>query len=303
MNPERKDFFLLHFIVLLWGFTAILGVLITIDSVSLVFWRTLLSSIGLFVFMKWKKIPFTAPRREIWKMLGTGVIMAGHWILFFASAKVSTASICLAGMATTSLWTSITEPLMTGRKIKPFEVALGMVVIFGLYLIFRFEFNHILGLSLALGSAFLAAIFTVLNSKFTKRHHHYAINFHEMTGAVLASAIMLPIFPLLVPENQTGFFPAPSDWLWLLILAWVCTVYAYSVSIELMKRISAFFLNLTVNLEPVYGIILAVLIFGEKETMSLEFYLGTLVILGAVLAYPIINKLSRSRYQPSRTLS
>jgi len=302
MNPERKDFFLLHFIVLLWGFTAILGVLISIDAVTLVFWRTFLTVIGLGAYMKWRGVSFAVPRRPWWIMMGTGVLMAGHWILFFASAKVSTASICLAGMATTSLWTSITEPLMTGRKVKWFEVALGLVVIGGLYLIFRFEFNHMLGLSLALGSAFLAAVFTVINSKLTKSHNHFLINFHEMNGALLTAALCLPLFPLLFGDTATGFWPNAKDWFWLLLLAWVCTVYAYSVSIELMKRISAFFLNLTVNLEPVYGILLAVLIFGEEETMSLEFYLGTLIILSAVLAYPVINRLMRKRYQPSRTL-
>lgn len=302
MNPDKKDFLLLHFIVLLWGFTAILGVLISIDSVSLVFWRTLLASIGLLFFLKWKKIPIGIDLRQLAVMLGTGCLMSGHWILFFASAKISTASICLAGMATTSLWTSITEPLMTGRKIKLFEVGLGLVVIFGLYLIFRFEFNHVLGLSLALGSALLAAIFTVINGKLTKRHNHFVINFHEMNGAFIFTALMIPIWPLLVTEEATGFWPEMTDWLWLIILAWVCTVYAYSVSIELMKRISAFFLNLTVNLEPVYGILLAFVIFGEKETMSPEFYLGTFVILLAVLAYPVISRLAK-RYEMGREKS
>jgi drug/metabolite transporter (DMT)-like permease len=296
MTADRKDFFMLHLIVLLWGFTAILGVLISIPSVEIVFHRTLLAALGLGIILLFRKHSFSIGRIEIVKMLATGLLIAAHWILFFGAAKVSTASICLAGMATTSLWTSIIEPIMTNRKIKFFEVALGLVVIFGLYIIFRFEFDHVLGLSMALGSALLAAVFTVINGKFTKRHHPYMINFYEMVGAFLGTVLFLPFYSMYMTDGiGLQLTPTGMDFIYILILALLCTVFAYSVSIELMKRISAFFLNLTVNLEPVYGIILAVIVFGEKEKMSEQFYIGTLVILLSVLSYPILNRLLQRR--------
>jgi drug/metabolite transporter (DMT)-like permease len=296
MRPSPRDYFLLHFIVLLWGFTAILGLLISIPAVELVFYRTLLAAIALLVLLLWRKRNFNVGSREAIKMLATGIIMAAHWILFFESARVSTASVCLAGMATTSLWTSLIEPALTGRKVKAFEVALGLMVIVGLYIIFRFEFNHAYGLFLALCSALLAALFSVINSKLTKRHHAYMINFYEMTGAFLSVLIFLPFYKLVIlGGGNLNLSPEPMDWLWIGILSIVCTVFAYSVSIELMKRISAFFLNLTVNLEPVYGIILAVLIFGDKEKMTPGFYWGTLIILISVLSYPMFMKLFRRK--------
>ena len=162
--PNFKDYLQLHFIVLIWGFTAILGLLIEIPSVELVFYRTLSASLILFGLLYFQKHSYQVTRKEIFIILGTGMLIAAHWILFFASAKVSTASVCLAGMTTATLWTSLVEPLFHRRKIKTFEIVLGLIIIFGLYIIFRFEFNHVLGLSMAVASAFLAALFSVINS-------------------------------------------------------------------------------------------------------------------------------------------
>jgi drug/metabolite transporter (DMT)-like permease len=164
------------------------------------------------------------------------------------------------------------------------------MVILGLYIIFRFEFEHAWGLTLAIISALLVALFTVLNAKWTHYNDHYAITFYEMIGATIG---VLVIFPWYSQWQASGLqlVPTSLDWLYLLVLSLVCTVYAYSVSVELMKRMTAFAVNLTVNLEPVYGIILAVVIFGEKEKMTTGFYWGTIVILLAVLAYPMINRL------------
>ncbi|MGK7393025.1 MAG: DMT family transporter [Candidatus Cyclobacteriaceae bacterium M3_2C_046] len=293
---EQKDFFHLHFLVFLWGFTAILGLLITIPAVEIVFYRTLLAFLGLAILLKFNHLSFRLPFSAILKIFATGLIIAAHWILFFAAARVATASVCLAGLATTSFWTSILEPLMTNRKIKWYELSLGLLVIVGLYIIFRFEFNHALGLVMALGSALLAALFTVINGKFIRRFHHHTITFYEMIGAFTATALFLPVYKrLLTPDGIINLTPTGMDWFYLAILAFVCTVYAYSASVELMQRISAFAINLTVNLEPVYGIILAVIIFGEKEKMDPGFYLGTFIILLAVLSYPVINRINRRR--------
>jgi drug/metabolite transporter (DMT)-like permease len=294
-----SDYLKLHFIVWIWGFTAILGLLISIPAVEIVFFRTLIAFGTLGIILLLRKTNFKVGKREIFKILGTGFIIAAHWILFFAAARVSTASVCLAGIATCSLWTSFLEPIMNRTKIKNFEVFLGLTVLGGLYVIFRFEFNHALGLGMAILSALLASIFSVINGKLTKKHNPYMITFYEMLGAWLGTLIFLPFYSYYFTNGAgINLIPVGMDWIWLAILGIVCTVYAFSVSVEIMKRISAFIVNLTVNLEPVYGIILAVLVIGEKEKMQPEFYMGTLIILLSVLAYPFLNKMHKKKAQP-----
>jgi drug/metabolite transporter (DMT)-like permease len=296
MTATYRDYLLLHFIIILWGFTAILGLLIKIPPVELVFFRTLLAMFGLGVIIWLYRIRFLIGRRNILKLLGTGILISGHWILFFGSARISTASVCLAGIATTSFWTSILEPLSKGQRIQLLEVFFGSLVILGLYLIFHFEIDHAAGLMLALGSALLASAFTVINSHLTHSQNQYVISFYEMMGAFIATALFLPFYATaLAGDGGLQLSPSGMDWLYLSILAFVCTVYPFSVSIELMKRISAFLVNLSVNMEPVYGIILAVLIFGEKEKMNAGFYMGTIVILLSVILYPVFRRILNRR--------
>lgn len=295
--PEFKDYLHLHFLVLIWGFTAILGLLISIPPVEVVFYRTLIASLGLAALMTARNISFRVDKTEIAKLLLTGLLIAGHWILFFTSARISTASVCLAGMATTSFWTSFLEPIVLKNKIKWYEVFLGGIVIFGLYIIFHFEFNHALGLALALISALLAALFTVINVRFAKIHHHQTVTFYEMIGACMSIVVFFPFYKNSFAANkELNLELSLTDFYYVFLLAIVCTVYAYAASIELMKKISAFSVNLTVNLEPVYGIVLAVLIFGEKEKMQTEFYIGAGIILLSVLAHPFLNKLYHRKY-------
>ena len=293
---QFKHYLLLHFVVLIWGFTAVLGLLISIPPVEVVFYRTLIASVALAVVLLTGKKPWVLPRTRVLAILGTGTLIATHWILFFAAARVANASVCLAGMATCSLWTSLFEPWMTGRKIRAYEVGLGLLVIVGLYVIFRFEFDHALGLAMAVASAMLGAVFTVLNARFAQAHDAYVITFYEMLGACVSVALFLPYYAVYLSEASTLLLvPTASDWGYLLILSLVCTLYAFSVSVNLMRYVTAFAMNLTNNLEPVYGILLAVLIFGEKETMSLPFYVGTAIILLSVLAYPVIRRVQRRR--------
>jgi drug/metabolite transporter (DMT)-like permease len=217
--------------------------------------------------------------------------VATHWVLFFEAARVSTVSVCLAGMATVTFWTSLLEPLLGKRKIKGFEVGLGLVAIVGLYIIFQFEFNNALGLTLAIIAAFLSAFFYVLNSQYTKKHSPYVITFYEMIGACITLLIFIPIYQAFILETPVEYaVPSLRDFGFLLVLSLACTVYAFAQSVELMRRISAFMVNLSINLEPIYGIIMAVLIYGEKEKMSAGFYWGTLIILASVLSYPALNR-------------
>jgi drug/metabolite transporter (DMT)-like permease len=285
-----KDYLLLHFIVLIWGITSILGLLISLPALELVFYRTLLASLGVAILMVWRKESMLVPAAQLIKIVGVGILISLHWIFFFWSAKVSTASVCLAGMATTSLWTAFVDPIINRTKIKWYEVALGLLVISGLVVIFQFESGYWLGLSLALLSAFLSALFSVFNARLTFRHTPYQITLYEMAAASLFALLFMPIYSEFLNDGAPIQWAWMGlDWLWMLILSGICTVYAFSVSVELMKRVSVFTINLTINLEPVYGILLAVLVFGEKEKMTPQFYYGTLIILISVLIYPVLN--------------
>jgi drug/metabolite transporter (DMT)-like permease len=295
MTKEVKNYVQLHFIVLIWGLTAILGLLINISALAVVFYRTLFATVILLFFLYFWKFSFKVGFREFLKILGVGLIIGLHWILFFAAARVSTASVCLVGIATCSFWTSLIEPLMSSRKVKIYELALGILVVIGLYIIFSVEFQYVEGLIMAVLSAILASVFTVLNGKLTHRHNHYVITFYEMMGAFLGSILLIPLYLIYFNTEIIDFIPNQLDWLYLIILAGICTVLAFSMSVKVQKVLSAFVVNLTVNLEPIYGIILAFLIFGEEEKMSLGFYIGTAIILFSVLCYPMVNRIMKRR--------
>ena len=295
--PHIKDFLELHFIIFLWGFTAILGMLIDIPSVEMVFVRTLITTGALVAVLKLRGTSFRIGKGNVLRILGVGALISAHWILFFASARVASISICLAGIATISLWTSLLEPLFTYKKIKPHEVVLALVIFLGLYVIFRFEFDHALGISMAVLSALLASIFTIINAQLTKKYPATTITCYEMAGAAVSTAIFFPLY-LAFPTLSSGsldFSLTLMDWVYLLILSLVCTVYAYTAAVRLMQRISAYTMNLTVNLEPVYGILLAFFIFGDEERMSTGFYYGAGIILLSVFLHPVLDYRAQKR--------
>ncbi|WP_338876692.1 EamA family transporter [Spirosoma sp. SC4-14] len=291
-KPTFSDYFQLHFIVLIWGFTAILGKLLEpLDSSAVVLFRTALAVVGLGVVLAARRQSFRVARRDYWRLFATGCIIGLHWVLFFMAARLANVSVCLAGMATSSLWASLLEPLILRRKVQLIEVVLGAVVMAGLYLIFQFEFDKVMGLIVAMLSAMLASLFTIINSRFTHRYDSLVISLYEMIGASVCALGLWFITQALDPREAISpiqYIPQTTlQWLWLLILSMVCTVYAYSVGVGLLRKFSPYMAVLTVNLEPVYGILLAVMIFGDAERMTAGFYLGTLVILAAVVAYPL----------------
>lgn len=296
IKPTLADYLHLHFLVFIWGFTAILGLLLEpLSAPALVAWRTLLAAGGLGVVLAarggatWAQVR-NLPLAKCWPLLATGGIIALHWAAFFGAARLANASVCLAGMATGSLWTSVLEPLITRRKIQAVEVVLGGVVLAGLYLIFRFEFDRGAGLAMAVFSAMLASVFTILNSRFTHQYDALVISFYEMVGAFIGSLGFLAGYLAFAnaPGGWATLVPVGWQWVWMALLAFVCTVYAYTAAVRLLRKFSAFAANLIVNLEPVYGIGLAYLVFGDSERMTPGFYAGTLVILVAVLIYPVL---------------
>jgi len=275
-------------VVLIFGFTGILGKLISIPSENLVWYRMGMASASLAAYLWFKGKSFKMPAKGIMSSLFTGGIIAAHWIFFFESIKQSNVSITLAALATSSLFTSLLEPLLFRRKVKAYELFLGSLVILGLYFIFQFETELSIGLLLGLIAAFLASLFTVINGLLIKNYDSLRISFYELSGGALAISIYL----LAQTEpNWADFEMNFVDFWYLLILSLLCTAFAFVASVKVMEELSPFTVSLSINLEPVYGIILAVLFFGDDEKMSPGFYFGTFMILTALF----INVLAKKR--------
>lgn len=288
---SRNDYFKLHFIVFLWGFSAILGMLISIPAVEMVFYRSILAAAGMGILIFATRGQFQIITPDLVKLLLIGFIVGGHWIAFFGSGRVSNVSVSLVGFATNSLWAALLEPLFNKVRIKKTEVFLGLLVISGLYIIFSFDFQYKLGLVLGISAGFSSALFSVFNSKMVQRIPAYTITFYEMIGAASFIALFLPVYKMTWATNhELQLVPKAMDWVYIALLAGVCSVYAYTVAVELMKKISVFMLQLSLNLEPIYGIIMALIIFKDKERMGLNFYIGAGLIVSAVLLYPLLKK-------------
>jgi drug/metabolite transporter (DMT)-like permease len=277
----------LHFIVILLGFTAILGALISIDAVSLVWYRMFFAFIGLAIYIKIRKIGFRINYKEQIYLYLIGVIVALHWITFFHAIKVSNVSVTLGVFASTTLFTSFLEPILQKRRLFWLEIIIGLVIIAGIYLIFQYEFQYVEGILFSLLSAFLNGLFVVLNRNISRRWNPAVISFYEMIGGFLAITIYLLVISRL---NFQLISINKSDLFLILILSFVCTSYAFTAIVEIMKVLSAYTVVLAINLEPVYGIILALLFFGATEQMSVGFYAGTMIIIVAVFSYPWLRK-------------
>lgn len=285
-SDNLKSYLQLHLIVFIWGFTAILGALITLDALPLVWFRMLFAVGFIAIYIYYKKLPLRVPLKILVQFLFSGLVIALHWFTFFHAIKISNVSITLACLSTGALFAAILEPLLYGKKIVPYELLFGLLVVVGLYIIFNVEGNYFLGILTALSSAFLSALFAVINSRLVKTYDATVISFYELSGGVVFFSVLLLYFG----SFSVAFFQlSVKDLLYLLILSSVCTAYAFIASTSVMKFLSPYTVMLTINLEPIYGIILAVLIFEEKEKMSLGFYIGAFIILLTVLLNAVIK--------------
>ena len=285
-GKKLNSYLHLHLIVFIWGFTAILGALISLEALPLVWFRMLFASSFILVYVIIKKIPLKLPAKTILSFLFAGLIIALHWFTFFKAIKVSNISVTLACLATGAFFTSILEPIFYKRKVIFYEVLFGLIVIAGLYLIFQVQGNYVDGIILGLTSAFLSALFSVINGKFAQKYEPAVISFYEIFGGVLC----LTVYLLFTASFTACFFNlSTSDLLWLLVLSSVCTAYAFIASVGVMKYLSPYTVMLTINLEPIYGIILALLIFNDKEKMSPQFYVGALIILSTVILNGVLK--------------
>ena len=288
-ESKLKNYLLLHLIVFIWGFTAILGALISIKSVPLVWYRMGFASIFILIYLLVRKRNLKIDKKAILKFLFSGIIIAIHWITFFKAIKVSNVSVALVTMSTGAFFTSLIEPVFFKRKIKLIEILLGLLVIVGLYIIFNFESEYSLGIIYAFISSFLGALFAVLNGLYIKTHKANIISFYQLLFGTLG----VTAFLLITNGFSVEFFQLPnSDWLYLFILSSVCTAFAFIASVEVMKYLTPYTVMLTINLEPVYAIILALIILGEKEQMNPEFYFGAFIVLFVVLLNGLIKNKS-----------
>ena len=285
-NDNLKSYLNLHLIVFIWGFTAILGALITIDADFLVWYRMLFAALFLGTFLLIKKIPFEISFCAVLKLVFVGLLIALHWITFFESIKVATVSITLSVFSLSAFIASILEPIFYGRKVLWYEVFFGLVIIAGLALILQVEINYLHGMLLALVSIVLGVVFTLFNGKLIAHHEPSVIAFYEF----LAGFLFISIYFLFKGSfTMESFVLTPKNWLLILLLASICTAYAFTASVKVMRRLSPYTVMLTTNLEPVYGIVLAYFIIGGKEKMSAEFYIGALIIVITVILNGIIK--------------
>jgi drug/metabolite transporter (DMT)-like permease len=279
-NDSIKSYLNLHLIVFIWGFTAVLGALITIDAENLVWFRMLFASVFIALFLVSKRKSFTVSAASLAKFIFVGLLIALHWIFFFTAIHISNVSITLSIFSLGAFFASLLEPLFYGRKVLLYEVFFGLIIIAGLALIMQVEVKYLHGMYYALASIILGVLFTLMNGKLISNHDPSVITFYEF----VAGFFFISIYFLIKGKFDVDFFMmSTNNWLLLFVLASVCTAYAFTASVKVMQKLSPYTVMLTTNLEPVYGIVLSYFILGGKEKMSTEFYIGALIIVITVI--------------------
>ena len=288
MTEKQKAYLSLHFCVLIWGFTAILGRLIQVSALPLVWWRVVLC-VGLLIWL----VPATQRRliggRQAVRLLGIGAMIGVHWICFYGAVKLSNASVAVASMAMTTLFASFTEPMILNRRIIWYELGLGILILPGMVLMVGdLDWGMKTGFGVGVLGAFIAAVFTAFNKREIDMSPPppLAMSLYELSGSVLITTLSL----IIVQPSWERIWPVGLDWAWLLLLAWVCTLLPHYLTLKAMRHISAFATNLTINLEPVYGVLLAMVIFQENKILPPNFYIGVVIVLVAVFSHPFLKR-------------
>ena len=290
-DVRTKSLIHYHLIVFIFGFSSVMGALCSLDAIPLVVYRMLLASLGLAVYFAIFHPTYFRLERSMWvKVILGGLIIGVHWVTFFHAIKVAGVSLTLSMMATGAFITAMIEPLINKRKILGYELLFGGLIAVGVGMIFQAEYEHLYGISIALLSAFLSSVFTILNTQLVKQGKAITLSFYELlVGAVFGIGFVI----FSGDYTLEAFELRQWDWLWIILIAWVCTSYAFNISIKVMQHLSPFTVMLIINLEPVYGILLSLAIWGDEELMSFRFYLGFVIVLGAIL----LNGIYKSQKQ------
>ena len=287
-----KNYFLLHIIVFIWGWTAILGKAISISALPLVWNRMWIALAGIFFYLVYTKGKWKIKWKDFLKFAGVGILIAIHWLCFYASIKISNVSITLVCFSSGAFFTALVEPMFFKRRIDWIEIIFGLVAIGALSLIFSIDTKYTLGIILSIGAAVTSSFFSVLNGLLIKEYDSKVISLYEMLTGFLFLTVYLSFNSGL---NFSLIDLSGNDFICLLLLGLVCTAYPFIVAVDIMKEISPYTISLTVNLESVYGIILAYFIFGNDEKMSIQFYTATIIILLALIANALVKKYRREK--------
>ena len=290
MPNQKRSYIELHIAVLLYGLTAILGDLIQLPAVVLVWWRVLITSFSLLFFIRFGRDLVGIKKTTAIPIMLIGCIVAIHWICFYGSIKLANASVALICMATTSIFTSFLEPWIMKKKLDPLEIVLGLLIVPGMVLVVdSIDLSMRNGVIVGFASAFFAALFGTLNKKYVDRTSPYIFTFLQLGSAWLFISLIFLLFGSYI--DLSVFWPREmSDWVYIIILALLCTTLAYILTLRALKVLSAYATNLVINLEPLYGIVLAAAILKEYEQLTTNFYIGGGIILVIVMSYPFLKK-------------
>ena len=291
----RKAFIQLHIAVLLAGLTGILGKLITLNEGLLVWYRLFITAISLWLLAALRRQDIRIDRRDLWRIFGIGGIAALHWVAFYGSIKYSNVSVGLLCFSAVGFFTAILEPLIMRHRMDVVELLLGLLAVVGIFFIFKVDPHYKTGIALGMISSLLASLFPVLNKRILRRVQPETVTLYELSGGCLVLTVLMPIYLHLFPAPS--LLPGLADLGWLLVLSWACTVLAFNLGLLALQKISAFTVSLTYNLEPVYGILLAFVVFREDKYFNKGFYVGFAIILGSIVLQTV--RLWRKKLKPA----
>jgi len=287
-----KHHLLLHFIVFIWGWSPIFGKAITLQAFQLVWFRILLTLLALALYFTWKKTPLKVAWNDLGVLMGIGCVISFHWFCFYNAIKVSNVSITLVAFSTGTLFTSIIEPLFYKRKFYLYEMFFGLLIIGAIYMIFSVETEYYLGIIFGILAALTSSLFTVWNGLLVRKLESPVITFYELAGGLLS----LSLYLLFAGEFNPGFFRvSTNDYFFLSIFCVVGTAFPFVASVNLLKKLSPYTVTLTVNLETVYGIVFAFILWPETEKMKGSFYLGAGLILAVIFCNALLKARMHSR--------
>ncbi len=275
----------MHLAVFLWGFTGVLGHAIELEAFPLVWYRVLLSSLFFLILLLLRKEKLMISIKEMLKFGLIGAIIAIHWCCFYGAIKYANASIALVCLATAGIFTSILEPFFFKSKFNYKEMFIGFIALLGMYFIYRFEFKYAVGIGMGVLAAILSSLFTVMNKKIVDGYSPRLVAFYEIFAGFLFLSLLMPIYMAYFPK--VSFAPLVMDWVWLIVLSLFCTVWGQALALEALKKLSSFTTVLMVNLEPVYGIVLALIFYPGKQALGWGFVLGISLIGGSVMIHSI----------------
>lgn len=288
----------MHLAVFLWGFTGVLGRAISLQEYPLVWYRTLITAIIFAVLLLYRKEFVSITKKELFRFMGIGTIIAIHWVAFYGSIKYANASIALTCLATAGIFTALIEPLVFKSKFNIKELLIGFIALIGMYSIYHFEIKYAFGIMLGVFASILSSVFTILNKKIVNNYPFRMLAFYEIGSGFLFLSALLPIYLYFQPE--VSFVPSNMDWIWLWVLSLCCTVWGQSLALSALKKLSSFTTVLMVNLEPVYGIILAMIIYHENKDLGIGFYLGILLIALSVALHTFMMIMARKKITKSQ---